>query len=140
MRVGLSSSSCRIFNISNSKQKKLFKGSQGDDGTLIKVCCCFHGDSTCGPSVCGQVMTASSIIFLLRCRSTPRVSTSPPPAQTRTSAYLTSTQESVWPPCSVTQVSHCVGFMNGTWKYKRGPRRSSSGPVRFMAPPVDLNV
>lgn len=28
---------CRIFNISNGKQKKLYKGSQGEDGTLIKV-------------------------------------------------------------------------------------------------------
>lgn len=27
----------RIFNISSGKQKKLFKGSQGEDGTLIKV-------------------------------------------------------------------------------------------------------
>ncbi|XP_043554434.1 mitogen-activated protein kinase-binding protein 1 [Chiloscyllium plagiosum] len=27
----------RIFNISNGKQKKLYKGSQGEDGTLIKV-------------------------------------------------------------------------------------------------------
>ena len=33
----LCSSSCRIFNISNGKQKKLYKGSQGEDGTLIKV-------------------------------------------------------------------------------------------------------
>lgn len=30
-------SPCRIFNISNGKQKKLYKGSQGEDGTLIKV-------------------------------------------------------------------------------------------------------
>ncbi|KAK2103763.1 Mitogen-activated protein kinase-binding protein 1 [Saguinus oedipus] len=29
--------SYRIFNISSGKQKKLFKGSQGEDGTLIKV-------------------------------------------------------------------------------------------------------
>ena len=27
----------RIFNISNGKQKKFYKGSQGEDGTLIKV-------------------------------------------------------------------------------------------------------
>lgn len=27
----------RVFNISNGKQKKLYKGSQGEDGTLIKV-------------------------------------------------------------------------------------------------------
>ncbi|KAJ8399503.1 hypothetical protein AAFF_G00412150 [Aldrovandia affinis] len=27
----------RIFNISNGKQKKLYKGSQGEDGTLVKV-------------------------------------------------------------------------------------------------------
>lgn len=31
------SSVFRIFNISNGKQKKLYKGSQGEDGTLIKV-------------------------------------------------------------------------------------------------------
>lgn len=29
----------RVFNISSGKQKKLYKGSQGEDGTLIKVSC-----------------------------------------------------------------------------------------------------
>ena len=28
---------CRIYNIKNGKQKKTYKGSIGDDGTLIKV-------------------------------------------------------------------------------------------------------
>lgn len=31
----------RVFNISSGKQKKLYKGSQGEDGTLIKVSCLF---------------------------------------------------------------------------------------------------
>lgn len=31
--------SLRVFNISSGKQKKLYKGSQGEDGTLIKVSC-----------------------------------------------------------------------------------------------------
>nr|XP_061837712.1 mitogen-activated protein kinase-binding protein 1 [Nerophis lumbriciformis]XP_061837713.1 mitogen-activated protein kinase-binding protein 1 [Nerophis lumbriciformis] len=35
--IGCQDRSIRIFNISNSKQKKIFKGSQGEDGTLIKV-------------------------------------------------------------------------------------------------------
>lgn len=95
--------SFRIFNISNGKQKKLYKGSQGEDGTLIKVqrflCVNGHG--------CGQVLTAFSSVPL-RCRLIRQVFTSPPPVQTRTSAYLTSTQESVWPPCSDTQVRNCM--------------------------------
>ena len=38
----------RIFNISSGKQKKLFKGSQGEDGTLIKV----RAQSMCsGPDI-----------------------------------------------------------------------------------------
>ncbi|XP_058255005.1 mitogen-activated protein kinase-binding protein 1 isoform X2 [Hemibagrus wyckioides] len=35
--VGCQDRSIRIFNISNGKQKKIYKGSQGEDGTLIKV-------------------------------------------------------------------------------------------------------
>ncbi|XP_041131628.1 mitogen-activated protein kinase-binding protein 1-like isoform X2 [Polyodon spathula] len=35
--VGCQDRSIRIFSISNGKQKKLYKGSQGEDGTLIKV-------------------------------------------------------------------------------------------------------
>ncbi|XP_077476735.1 mitogen-activated protein kinase-binding protein 1 [Stigmatopora argus] len=35
--VGCQDRSIRIFNINNSKQKKMYKGSQGEDGTLIKV-------------------------------------------------------------------------------------------------------
>nr|XP_020510436.2 LOW QUALITY PROTEIN: mitogen-activated protein kinase-binding protein 1-like [Labrus bergylta] len=35
--VGCQDRSIRIFNISNGKQRKVFKGSQGEDGTLIKV-------------------------------------------------------------------------------------------------------
>ncbi|XP_055496959.1 mitogen-activated protein kinase-binding protein 1 [Leucoraja erinacea] len=35
--VGCQDRSIRIFNINNGKQKKLYKGSQGEDGTLIKV-------------------------------------------------------------------------------------------------------
>uniref|UniRef100_A0A673B4S2 Mitogen-activated protein kinase binding protein 1 n=1 Tax=Sphaeramia orbicularis TaxID=375764 RepID=A0A673B4S2_9TELE len=35
--VGCQDRSIRIFNISNGKQKKVYKGSQGEDGTLIKV-------------------------------------------------------------------------------------------------------
>ncbi|XP_074547838.1 mitogen-activated protein kinase-binding protein 1 isoform X2 [Halichoeres trimaculatus] len=35
--VGCQDRSIRVFNISNGKQKKVFKGSQGEDGTLIKV-------------------------------------------------------------------------------------------------------
>ncbi|KAM7375665.1 hypothetical protein PAMP_005454 [Pampus punctatissimus] len=35
--VGCQDRSIRVFNISNGKQKKLYKGSQGEDGTLIKV-------------------------------------------------------------------------------------------------------
>ncbi|XP_036874824.2 mitogen-activated protein kinase-binding protein 1 isoform X1 [Manis javanica] len=35
--IGCQDRNIRIFNISSGKQKKLFKGSQGDDGTLIKV-------------------------------------------------------------------------------------------------------
>ncbi len=42
-----SSSSYRIFNISNGKQKKLYKGSQGEDGTLIKVLHTLHPKSAC---------------------------------------------------------------------------------------------
>ncbi|XP_041669092.1 mitogen-activated protein kinase-binding protein 1-like [Cheilinus undulatus] len=34
--VGCQDRSIRIFNISNGKQRKVFKGSQGEDGTLIK--------------------------------------------------------------------------------------------------------
>ncbi|XP_072555425.1 mitogen-activated protein kinase-binding protein 1 isoform X2 [Paramormyrops kingsleyae] len=35
--IGCQDRSIRVFNISNGKQKKLYKGSQGEDGTLIKV-------------------------------------------------------------------------------------------------------
>uniref|UniRef100_A0A4W3KDA8 Mitogen-activated protein kinase binding protein 1 n=1 Tax=Callorhinchus milii TaxID=7868 RepID=A0A4W3KDA8_CALMI len=35
--IGCQDRSIRIFNISNGKQKKLYKGSQSEDGTLIKV-------------------------------------------------------------------------------------------------------
>ncbi|XP_046712603.1 mitogen-activated protein kinase-binding protein 1 isoform X3 [Silurus meridionalis] len=35
--VGCQDRSIRIFNISNGKQKKIYKGSQGEDGTLIRV-------------------------------------------------------------------------------------------------------
>ncbi|XP_012933898.1 mitogen-activated protein kinase-binding protein 1 isoform X2 [Heterocephalus glaber] len=35
--IGCQDRNVRIFNISSGKQKKLFKGSQGEDGTLIKV-------------------------------------------------------------------------------------------------------
>ncbi|XP_072342283.1 mitogen-activated protein kinase-binding protein 1 isoform X1 [Scyliorhinus torazame] len=35
--IGCQDRSIRIFNINNGKQKKLYKGSQGEDGTLIKV-------------------------------------------------------------------------------------------------------
>ncbi|XP_061156766.1 mitogen-activated protein kinase-binding protein 1 isoform X3 [Syngnathus typhle] len=35
--IGCQDRSIRIFNISNSKQKKIYKGSRGEDGTLIKV-------------------------------------------------------------------------------------------------------
>ncbi|XP_049595805.1 mitogen-activated protein kinase-binding protein 1 isoform X4 [Syngnathus scovelli] len=35
--IGCQDRSIRIFNINNSKQKKIYKGSQGEDGTLIKV-------------------------------------------------------------------------------------------------------
>uniref|UniRef100_A0A2K5JTY9 Mitogen-activated protein kinase binding protein 1 n=1 Tax=Colobus angolensis palliatus TaxID=336983 RepID=A0A2K5JTY9_COLAP len=35
--IGCQDRNIRIFNISSGKQKKLFKGSQGEDGTLIKV-------------------------------------------------------------------------------------------------------
>ncbi|CAJ1074945.1 LOW QUALITY PROTEIN: mitogen-activated protein kinase-binding protein 1-like [Xyrichtys novacula] len=35
--VGCQDRSIRVFNISNGKQKRVFKGAQGEDGTLIKV-------------------------------------------------------------------------------------------------------
>ncbi|XP_041827607.1 LOW QUALITY PROTEIN: mitogen-activated protein kinase-binding protein 1 [Melanotaenia boesemani] len=35
--VGCQDRNIRIFNISNGKQKKVYKGSQGEDGTIIKV-------------------------------------------------------------------------------------------------------
>ncbi|CAL8298454.1 unnamed protein product [Arctogadus glacialis] len=35
--IGCQDRSIRIFNISDGKQKKMYKGSQGEDGTLIKV-------------------------------------------------------------------------------------------------------
>ncbi|XP_034381149.1 mitogen-activated protein kinase-binding protein 1 isoform X2 [Cyclopterus lumpus] len=35
--VGCQDRSIRIFSINNGKQKKMYKGSQGEDGTLIKV-------------------------------------------------------------------------------------------------------
>uniref|UniRef100_A0A674JIC3 Mitogen-activated protein kinase binding protein 1 n=1 Tax=Terrapene triunguis TaxID=2587831 RepID=A0A674JIC3_9SAUR len=35
--IGCQDRNIRIFNISSGKQKKLYKGSQGEDGTLIKV-------------------------------------------------------------------------------------------------------
>ncbi|CAN9501919.1 unnamed protein product [Ophioblennius macclurei] len=35
--VGCQDRTIRIFNIGNGKQKKVYKGSQGEDGTLIKV-------------------------------------------------------------------------------------------------------
>uniref|UniRef100_A0A8C4XGL3 Mitogen-activated protein kinase binding protein 1 n=1 Tax=Erpetoichthys calabaricus TaxID=27687 RepID=A0A8C4XGL3_ERPCA len=35
--IGCQDRSIRIFNLSSGKQKKLYKGSQGEDGTLIKV-------------------------------------------------------------------------------------------------------
>uniref|UniRef100_A0A2I2Z2S5 Uncharacterized protein n=1 Tax=Gorilla gorilla gorilla TaxID=9595 RepID=A0A2I2Z2S5_GORGO len=37
MAISCQDRNIRIFNISSGKQKKLFKGSQGEDGTLIKV-------------------------------------------------------------------------------------------------------
>ncbi|KAL4656482.1 mitogen-activated protein kinase-binding protein 1 isoform X2 [Arapaima gigas] len=35
--IGCQDRSIRVFNISSGKQKKVYKGSQGEDGTLIKV-------------------------------------------------------------------------------------------------------
>ncbi|XP_024129680.1 mitogen-activated protein kinase-binding protein 1 isoform X2 [Oryzias melastigma] len=35
--VGCQDRNIRIFNVSNGKQKKVYKGSQGEDGTIIKV-------------------------------------------------------------------------------------------------------
>ncbi|XP_035388495.1 mitogen-activated protein kinase-binding protein 1 isoform X1 [Electrophorus electricus] len=35
--IGCQDRSIRIFNLSNGKQKKIYKGSQGEDGTLIRV-------------------------------------------------------------------------------------------------------
>ncbi|NWX43378.1 MABP1 protein, partial [Steatornis caripensis] len=35
--IGCQDRNIRVFNISSGKQKKLYKGSQGEDGTLIKV-------------------------------------------------------------------------------------------------------
>ncbi|XP_023807104.1 mitogen-activated protein kinase-binding protein 1 isoform X1 [Oryzias latipes] len=35
--VGCQDRNIRIFNVSNAKQKKAYKGSQGEDGTIIKV-------------------------------------------------------------------------------------------------------
>lgn len=87
---------CRIFNISSGKQKKLFKGSQGEDGTLIKV----RGPGRVGTGGTGWRGTGTSCVLQLcgplrRCRQTPRGSTLPPAVLTRTFPFLTSLQASV---------------------------------------------
>lgn len=103
--------SYRIFNISSGKQKKLFKGSQGEDGTLIKVRTQEGApDRGSGTEWCWMGGTGTSRVLqlhtlLLRCRQTPQGSTLPPAVLTRISPFLTSPQASVWPPCLATQVS-----------------------------------
>lgn len=67
----------RIFNISSGKQKKLFKGSQGEDGTLIKVRAQWDG---CWAREWGRrVLGGEGPSFLASssCVSTPQVQTDP---------------------------------------------------------------
>lgn len=102
----------RIFNISSGKQKKLFKGSQGEDGTLIKVRAQKDGHWAREQKdglLDGEGLVLPTLFQLcvppLRCRQTPQGSTLPPAVLTRTSPFSTSPQASVWPPCLATQVS-----------------------------------
>lgn len=101
----------RIFNISSGKQKKLYKGSQGEDGTLIKVRAIDglwareQEDGVLGGGEPVLPIFSQLCVPLLRCRQTPQGSTLPPAVLTRTSPFLTSPQASVWPPCLATQVS-----------------------------------
>lgn len=103
----------RIFNISSGKQKKLFKGSQGEDGTLIKVRAQEDGPwarerehwGTRWKGTGASLVLCQLCVLLHRCRRTPQGSTSPPAVLTRTSPFLTSPQASAWPPCLATQVS-----------------------------------
>lgn len=67
----------RIFNISSGKQKKLFKGSQGEDGTLIKVRAQWDG---CRAREWGRrVLGGEGPSFLASssCVPTPQVQTDP---------------------------------------------------------------
>ncbi|KAK7880019.1 hypothetical protein WMY93_033309 [Mugilogobius chulae] len=76
--VGCQDRSIRIFNVSNGKQKKMFRGSQGEDGTLIKV-----------------QIDPSGLYIATSCSD-------------KNISIFDFPPENVWPPCSVTQRSSQV--------------------------------
>lgn len=101
-------SDCRIFNISSGEQKKLYKGSLSEDGSLLRVTF-FSTMHT--PQAIPFLYTVHSsynrtlCIWSCRYRSILQVNMWLPAAPIKTLALLTSTLESVLPPCLDTQVT-----------------------------------
>ena len=105
----LTSDSFRIFNISSGKQKKLYKGSLSEDGSLLRVT---SSSALLKPFLLTCRINSVCLTWILffffhpgRFSSIRRVSTWPPAAPTKTSASLTSTPGSVSPLCLDTPVS-----------------------------------
>lgn len=90
-------SACRIFNINSGKQKKLYKGSLGEDGSLIRVT--FLGPAHSPFRYLHTASALSSLLYPHRYSLIRPANTWPPAAPTKTSASLISSPGNVWPRC-----------------------------------------
>lgn len=95
----------RVFNISSGKQKKSFKGSKADDGSLLRVCWTSPHHTACWISVRFRHFKFNIVHMFYRFRWTHLDCMWQPAAQIRISACLTSEPESVWLPSSATLVN-----------------------------------
>lgn len=103
----------RVYNTETGKLKKCLKGSSGDEGALLKVttalrtCCVCHLMAVLSSSYTGRIVLRCDWLIsgtVLRSTWIHRGRSSPPAAPTKTSPSLTTSQESVSPPCSDTRV------------------------------------
>lgn len=101
--VGLFSSAPRIFNINSGKQKKVYKGSLSEDGSLIRVT--FLAAAPHPSLSLHRLLTLSSLFCPHRYSWIRPVNTWPPAAPIKTSASLNSAPGNVWPRCSDTLVT-----------------------------------
>lgn len=95
---------CRIFNISSGKQKKLYKGSQSEDGSLLRVRFSSTLHMPFPPLYVHSVLTVELFrpgrFSLIR-----QVNMWPPAAPIKTSASLNSALGSASPRCLATLVT-----------------------------------